>query len=85
MERNSRKTFTGTVVSDKMDKTITVNVDIYKKHPLYDKRMKQSKKFHAHDEQQVAKVGDVVSIMESRPYSKTKKFVLVSVLETKKE
>jgi small subunit ribosomal protein S17 len=85
MERNTRKTFTGVVVSDKMEKTITVNVDIYKKHPLYGKRMKQSKKFHAHDENGVAKVGDVVSIMETRPFSKTKKYVLVNVIESKVE
>lgn len=85
MENKNRKTFTGVVVSDKTEKTITVNVDIYKKHPLYGKRMRQSKKFHAHDENQVAKIGDVVSIMESRPYSKTKKFVLVNVIESKEE
>jgi len=85
MERNNRKTFTGIVTSDKMDKTITVNVDIYKKHPLYGKRVKQSKKFHAHDEEQVAKIGDTVTIMETRPFSKTKKFRLVEVVLKHKE
>jgi len=85
MERNTRKTFTGIVTSDKMEKTITVNVDIYKKHPLYGKRVKQSKKFHAHDEEQVAKIGDTVTIMETRPLSKTKKFRLVEVVLKHKE
>ena len=78
--RNSKKVFTGTVISDKMDKTITVVVDTYKKHPLYGKRVKQSKKFHVHDENSVAKIGDVVTIVETRPLSKTKKFRLLSVV-----
>jgi len=83
MERtNSRKVFTGTVVSDKMDKTITVRVDTYKKHPLYGKRVKQSKKFHVHDENEIAKIGDVVTIVETRPLSKTKKFRLLSVVSS---
>ena len=84
-KRNNRRTKIGVVVSDKMEKTITVNVDIYKKHPIYGKRMKQSKKFHAHDENGVAKVGDVVTIMETRPLSKTKRYVLVNVVESKVE
>ncbi len=78
-ERNSRKMFTGTVVSTKMDKTITVSVETYRKHRLYGKRVKSSKKFHAHDENNTAKLGDVVTIMETRPLSKTKNFVLVKV------
>ena len=81
MERNNRKVYTGTVVSDKMDKTITVVVDTYKKSPLYGKRVKVSKKFHVHDEQGLAGVGDKVTIMETRPLSKTKRFRLVEVVQ----
>ncbi|MBT2758934.1 30S ribosomal protein S17 [Mesobacillus foraminis] len=80
-ERNQRKVYTGRVVSDKMDKTVTVLVETYKKHPLYGKRVKYSKKFKAHDEQNTAKVGDVVRIMETRPLSATKRFRLVEVVE----
>jgi small subunit ribosomal protein S17 len=80
-ERNQRKVYTGRVVSDKMDKTITVLVETYKKHPLYGKRVKYSKKFKAHDEQNQAKVGDIVRIMETRPLSATKHFRLVEVVE----
>ncbi len=83
MERNSRRVLTGTVVSDANDKTISVKVDTYKKHRLYGKRVKQSKKFAAHDEANVAHVGDVVKIMETRPLSKSKKFRLLEVVETK--
>ena len=79
MERTTRKTFTGTVVSTKMDKTIVVSVDTYRKHRLYGKRVKTSTKFHAHDENNTAKLGDVVTIMETRPFSKTKRFALVKV------
>ncbi|AWI10855.1 MULTISPECIES: 30S ribosomal protein S17 [Bacillaceae] len=80
-ERNQRKVYTGRVVSDKMDKTITVLVETYKKHPLYGKRVKYSKKFKAHDELNEAKVGDIVQIMETRPLSATKRFRLVKVVE----
>ena len=80
-ERNQRKVYTGRVVSDKMDKTITVLVETYKKHTLYGKRVKYSKKFKAHDEINVAKVGDIVRIMETRPLSATKRFRLVEVVE----
>ena len=80
MERNNRKVYTGTVVSDKMDKTITVVVDTYKKSPLYGKRVKVSKKFHAHDEEGLVKVGDTVTIMETRPLSKIKRFRLLEVV-----
>ncbi|PLR96384.1 30S ribosomal protein S17 [Bacillus sp. T33-2] len=80
-ERNQRKLYTGRVVSDKMDKTVTVLVETYKKHPLYGKRVKYSKKFKAHDEQNQAKIGDVVRIMETRPLSATKRFRLVEVVE----
>ncbi|MCE4051749.1 MULTISPECIES: 30S ribosomal protein S17 [Bacillaceae] len=80
-ERNQRKVYTGRVVSDKMDKTVTVVVETYKKHPLYGKRVKYSKKYKAHDEQNTAKIGDVVRIMETRPLSATKRFRLVEVVE----
>ena len=80
MERNNRKVYTGTVVSDKMDKTITVVVDTYKMDPLYGKRVKVSKKFHAHDEEGLAGIGDTVTIMETRPLSKTKRFRLLQVV-----
>lgn len=80
-ERNKRRVYRGKVVSDKMDKTVTVAVDTMKKHPLYGKRVKYTKKFKAHDEQNVAREGDLVEIMETRPLSKTKRFRLVSVVE----
>lgn len=80
-ERNNRKVYTGRVVSDKMDKTITVLVETYKFHPLYGKRVKYSKKFKTHDENNTAKIGDVVRIMETKPQSKTKRFRLVEVIE----
>jgi small subunit ribosomal protein S17 len=71
----------GKVVSSKNDKTITVLVETYKKHPLYGKRVKSSKKYAAHDENNKAKVGDKVRIIETRPISKTKKFKLVEIVE----
>ena len=83
MERNSRKVYTGTVVSTKMDKTITVAIDTYRKDRLYGKRVKQTAKFHAHDENNEANVGDIVKIMETRPLSATKNFRLVEIVEKK--
>ena len=83
MERNSRKYFTGTVVSDKMDKTIVVSVDTFGTAKLYKKRVKKSRKFHVHDENNTAKVGDVVRFMETRPLSKTKCYILVEVVQVK--
>lgn len=80
-ERNTRRELTGIVVSDKMDKSITVVIETKKKHSLYGKRIKNSTKFMAHDENNDAKVGDKVLIMETRPLSKNKKFRLVKVLE----
>ena len=71
----------GKVVSDKCDKTITVLVETYKRHPLYNKRVKYSKKYAAHDEENKANVGDTVRIRLTKPISKTKKFELVEVLE----
>lgn len=81
MERNRRKVYTGTVVSDKMEKTITVAVESSSKHKLYKKAIKRTKKFTAHDENNVAKMGDVVKIMETRPLSKNKRFRLVEVVK----
>ncbi len=83
MERNSRRVLTGTVVSDKTEKTISVMVESYRKHRLYGKRVKQSKKFAVHDELNQAKIGDVVKITETRPLSKTKRFRLLEITDTK--
>ncbi|MCF0111594.1 MAG: 30S ribosomal protein S17 [Erysipelotrichaceae bacterium] len=80
-ERSSRKVYRGVVVSDKMDKTITVKVSTSKMHPVYGKRVNYSKKFKAHDELNEAKTGDTVEIMETRPLSATKRFRLVKVVE----
>ncbi|WP_033542791.1 30S ribosomal protein S17 [Planococcus sp. CAU13] len=80
-ERNQRKVYTGRVVSDKMDKTVTVMVETQKKHSFYGKRVKYSKKYKAHDEQNEAKIGDIVRIMETRPLSATKRFRLLEVVE----
>ena len=78
MER--KQELVGKVVSNKTDKTITVLVETYKKHPLYGKRVKYSKKYHAHDEKNICKIGDTVKIRATRPLSKTKRFELVEVL-----
>lgn len=86
MEKNTnRKIFTGTVVSDKNDKTITVLITTYKKHPLYSKRVISSKKFTAHDEKNEASEGDIVRITECRPLSKTKRFRLLEIVEKSTE
>ena len=79
MERNRRTSLQGVVVSTKMNKTIVVEVETHKKHPKYSKRVKYSNKYYAHDENNVAKVGDTVTIMGCRPLSATKRFRLVSV------
>ena len=79
--KKTRKEFIGKVVSNVNDKTITVLVETYKKHPLYGKRVKYSKKYAVHDEQNIDKVGDKVKIVETRPLSKTKYFALVEVVE----
>ena len=81
VERNLRKTRIGVVSSNKMDKTITVNVERKVKHPLYGKFLKKTTKFHAHDEKNECSIGDTVKIMESRPMSKTKRWRLVEVVE----
>jgi small subunit ribosomal protein S17 len=83
MERNSRRILNGEVVSASGDKTISVLVKSYKKHRLYGKRVLQTKKFAAHDEQNQCEVGDVVRIVETRPLSKTKRFRLLEVVEKK--
>lgn len=80
-QRNERRVQIGKVVSDKMDKTIVVAVETYKKHDLYHKRIKYTKKFKAHDENNQAKIGDTVKIMETRPLSKDKCWRLVEVVE----
>ncbi len=83
MRETSRRTYIGTVVSATNDKTITVQVDTYRAHKLYGKRVKYSKKFAAHDENNEANIGDTVQIMSTKPYSKTKTFRLVEIKETK--
>mgnify|MGYP005844328593 CR=1 FL=1 len=82
--RGMRKLFTGKVVSDKMDKTIVVVVTRTVKHPLYDKYIRRSKKLHAHDERNDAKIGDTVEVIETRPLSRTKRWRLRQVLERAK-
>ena len=80
-ERNLRKTMVGTVVSDKMDKTIVVAIETRVKHPIYKKTVKRTYKLKAHDEENSCKVGDVVKVMETRPLSKDKRWRLVEVVE----
>ncbi len=80
-ERSNRKVVRGVVVSTKMDKTIVVKTTTSRKHAKYGKRVKYSKKYYAHDENNVACLGDTVEIMETRPLSATKRFRLVSVIE----
>jgi small subunit ribosomal protein S17 len=80
-ERGRRQERRGVVVSDAMDKTIVVKVDTIKAHPRYKKVVRRSVKFHAHDEQNSAHIGDVVRIVETRPLSKTKHWKLVEVVE----
>jgi small subunit ribosomal protein S17 len=80
-ENKVQRTLTGRVVSDKMDKTVTVLVERRVKHPLYGKYIRRSTKVHAHDEGNVAKMGDVVTIAQARPLSKTKSWRLVEVVE----
>ena len=84
VERTSRKVREGLVVSDKMDKTVVVEVEDRVKHPLYGKVMRRTSKLKAHDEQGVAGIGDRVQIMETRPLSATKRWRLVEVVEKAK-
>ena len=81
MERNSRKVLRGVVVSDKMNKTVVVEVETAKTHPLYNRHVKYTKKYKAHDELNEAKVGDVVEIMETRPLSADKHYRLLKIVE----
>ena len=84
MERSKRRTIIGTVTSDKMDKTIVVAVNEKKNHPLYGKGTKFTRKFKVRDENNEAKVGDIVEVMETRPLSKDKRWRLVEIIEKAK-
>ncbi len=79
--RNQRKVRQGRVVSDKMQKTVVVAIERLVEHPLYGKRMKQTTRFHAHDQENECREGDVVEIMETRPLSKSKRWRVTRVLE----
>ena len=82
--RNLRKERQGVVSRNKMDKTITVAIKWKEKHPIYQKFVNKTKKYHAHDEKNECNIGDVVRIMETRPLSKTKRWRLVSIVERAK-
>ena len=84
MERGLRKTRIGVVVSDKMDKTITVEIRTRVKHPLYGKIMNRTNKIKAHDEENQCGIGDTVKVMETRPLSKDKRWRLVEIIEKAK-
>ena len=84
MERNLRKTRTGKVVSNKMDKTIVVAIEDHVRHPLYGKIVKRTYKLKAHDEQNQCGIGDTVKVMETRPLSKDKRWRLVEIVEKAK-
>ncbi len=84
MERNNRKVKTGRVVSDKMDKTAVIAVESFVSHPLYNKKMKRTTKFKAHDENNECGIGDTVKIMETRPLSKDKRWRLVEITQKAK-
>ncbi len=79
--RKIRKTRTGYVVSDKMDKTAVVSVETLVRHPLYQRTLRRTKKFKAHDEENACRIGDKVKIMETRPLSKDKRWRIVEILE----
>lgn len=79
--QSKKRILTGSVISDKMDKTIIVTVTKKFFHPLYKKQVINRKKYKAHDEEKIAKIGDKVEIIESRPYSKEKKFKLLRVIK----
>jgi small subunit ribosomal protein S17 len=83
-ERSNRKNITGKVVKNKMEKSIVVSVERKVKHPMYGKFVKKTSTFMAHDEKNECNVGDVVSIMETRPLSKNKRWRLVQILEKAK-
>ncbi len=81
LNRTSRKTRIGTVVSDKMDKTVVVSIERRVQHPVYGKMVRRTKRLKAHDEKNDAKTGDTVRIMETRPLSKDKRWRLVAIVE----
>ena len=81
MERNLRKSMVGTVVSDKMEKTVVVAVETNVRHPIYKKTVKRTYKLKAHDEENNCKVGDKVKVMETKPLSKDKRWRVVEVIE----
>jgi small subunit ribosomal protein S17 len=81
-QTNTQRTLTGKVISNKMDKSITVLIERLVKHPKYGKYIRRSTKFHAHDESNVCREGDIVTIAECRPLSKTKSWTLVAVVES---
>ena len=83
MERNLRKTRTGKVTSNKMDKTIVVAIENHVKHPLYEKIVKKTYKLKAHDEKNECNIGDTVKVMETRPLSKDKRWRLVEIVDRK--
>ena len=80
---NNRRRLVGRVVSDKMDKTIVIAVDVSKRHRLYGKVVHQTHKYYAHDEENTAQEGDIVQIVESRPLSKTKRWALETIVQKK--
>ena len=84
LQRNLRKIRVGRVVSDKMDKSITVSIERKVKHPLYGKFMKKTSKLMAHDEKNECGIGDTVKVMETRPLSKNKRWRLIEVIEKAK-
>ena len=81
MERNLRKTMVGTVVSDKMDKTVVIAVETNVRHPIYKKTVKRTYKLKAHDEENNCKIGDKVKVMETNPLSKDKRWRVVEIVE----
>lgn len=83
-DRPYRKVRSGVVVSDKMDKTVVVSVETFARHELYNRRVKQSRRFKAHDEENKCGIGDKVKIMETRPLSKDKRWRVVEILEKAK-
>ncbi len=84
-DRGNRKTRVGRVVSDKMAKTVVVQIDTTHRHPLYSKTIRKQRKYYAHDESEAAKTGDLVRIMEARPTSKLKRWRVVEVVEKARE
>lgn len=84
-ERGARKTRTGKVLSNKMDKTVVVSVETTARHPLYSKTVRRQRKYYAHDEDNTCRIGDTVRIAEARPMSKLKRWRVVDVVEKARE